>query len=113
MTVDKDKPTIHATLKALDTEGKPEPFVYGTKTGKRVTFPDLFDMDWEEGERFLLDMQTESNGEVLSKWLPKEDYENLQAEKLSLRQLGILLNTVMEHYEGSIGTSGKERASKS
>lgn len=106
-----DKPKIHATLADLETEGKPEAFVFATKAGKRVTFPDPFEMGWEEGEEFLEDLQKRSAKLTLSKWLSEKDYELLRAEGLSVRKLGILLEMVLSHYQGAVGDSGEGDAS--
>lgn len=108
-----DKPTIHSTAADLDTEGKPEAYVHATRAGKRVTFPDVFDMEFEEAERFLDDLNgDQSNSAVLKKWLSEKDYEALRADKLSLRGIGILLQKVMNHYQGTVGTPGEGDASK-
>lgn len=108
-----DKPTIHASLADLDTEGKPEPYVYMTKGGKRVTFPDIFEMDWEEGDKFMSDLENKSTRAFMSDWLPEKDFDALRAEKLTLRQMGILVQKVMAHYQGLVGGPGEGDASKS
>lgn len=106
-----DKPKIHASVKDLETEGKPEPFVFMAGT-KRVTFPDLFDLEWEEGEQFLVDLESRSNSYILKEWLSEKDYEALKSAKLTLRQLGILIEKVMAHYQGIAGSPGEGNASE-
>ena len=108
-----DKPKVHASLTDLESEGKPEPFVYLTSKNKRVTFPDLFEMDWEEAEKFLFDMENKPNSEVLKEWLSAKDLAALKESKLSLRQMNILLHKVMAHYQGIVGGQGEWRASES
>lgn len=107
-----DKPKVHATLADLETEGRPEAFVFATKAGKRVTFPDPFEMDWEEGEKFLEDLQKRSAVATLTAWLSEKDYATLRTEKLSVRKLGILLEMVLHHYQGVVGDSGEDSASE-
>ena len=107
-----DKPKIHATLDDLETEGKPEPYVFMTKENKRVTFPDLFEMEWEEAEKFLFDMENKPNSEVLKEWLSAKDLAALKESKLSLRQMNILLHKVMAHYQGIVGGQGEGDASE-
>ena len=108
-----DKPKVHASLTDLESEGKPEPFVYLTSKNKRVTFHDLFEMDWEEAEKFLFDMENKPNSEVLKEWLSAKDLAALKESKLSLRQMNILLHKVMAHYQGIVGDQGEGRASES
>lgn len=109
-----DKPTIHATLDDIEAEGKPEAFVFATKQGKRVTFPDVFAMDWIEGEKFLDDLSGDkSNSEVMKRWLSDKDYQTLRDAGISLRGMGVLIQRVMNHYQGVVGTPGEGDASKS
>lgn len=104
-----DKPrTPDFSFSDLDNLEKPEPFVYTTKASKRVTFPDVFDMEAEEAENFLREMGTNPwNTEVLQKWLPAKDYAALKADRLTLRQLSVLFERVQAHYEGRLGDSGE------
>lgn len=108
-----DKPKVHSTAKDVEPDATPEPFVYMTKANKRVTFPDIFDMEWEEAETFLLDMEHERNSVILKKWLSEKDLEALKAEKLTLRSMGTLLTKVMAHYEAFMGAPGEDTASES
>ena len=111
---DIDKPKIHATFAALDAIEKPEPYVYATKAGKRVTFPDIFDMEFEAAEEFLRDLASDQwNSSVLRKWLTDKDFAALKADKLSLRQMNALTEMVRAHYEGTLGDAGEGSASAS
>lgn len=111
---DKDKPKVNLAYSTLDSEETPEPFVYMTKANHRVVFPDIFDMEAEEGEQFMLDAQNMGvDSKFLEKWLGEEDFKALQADKLTLRQRMRLGNTVMSYYEGSLGTLGEGDSSKS
>jgi hypothetical protein len=109
-----DRPsTPNLTFTALDAEEIPEPFVYVTKANHRVTFPDIFDMEAEEGQKFLLDVETKDDKEVLEKWLTKADLDALQKDKLTLRQRMRLMEAVMAYYQASLGTPGEGQASAS
>lgn len=112
MPVDSDKPIVNMAFSQLDAEEKPQPYVYVTKSNHRVVFPDIFDMEAEEGAKFLLDVQTSrDDGAVLKKWLDPKDYEAIRADKLTLRQRMRLMQAVMAYYENSLGTPGEEQAS--
>jgi len=108
-----DKPVTHFSFADLDNEVKPEPFVYTTKASKRVVFPDLYDKEFEEAERFFKDFQSAemSNTAALRKWLDEKDYENLRADRLTLRQVEVLVQRVQAHYEGTFGNTGEGSAS--
>ena len=106
------KPTL--TADQLDAEvDVPEPFVYMTKASKRVRFPDLYDMEASEGEEFLSQLGTRTDGAFLKEWLPEADFEALQAEKLTLRSRMTLMRMVLAHYEVSMGDAGEGSASAS
>lgn len=104
-----DKPrTPHFSFSDLDNLEKPEPFVYTTKASKRVTFPDVFDMEAKAAEDFLREMSGSPwNTEVLERWLPEKDFKALMADRLTLRQLTTLFEHVQSHYEGQVGTPGE------
>lgn len=108
-----DKPHVNLTYATLDAEESPEPFVYVTKANHRITFPDLFEMEAEEGEKFLADVETKRDNEVLQKWLSEEDYEALRQDKLTLRSRMRLLEMVLNYYQSSLGTPGEDEASAS
>lgn len=110
---DLDKPKVDLTFSNLDDEETPRPFIYMTKANKRVTFPDLYDMEWEEGEAFLADMATKPTRQILDKWLTAADVEALKADRLSLRNMLLLTQKVQAHYEASLGTPGEGSASES
>lgn len=109
----RDKPRINLAFSTLDQEETPEPFVYMTKTNHRIVFPDIFDMEAEEGERFMMEVEKMGyDSAFISKWLSTEDYEELKKDKLTLRQRMRLFSAVMSYYEGSLGTSGEGPSSK-
>lgn len=109
-----DKPKVHFSFAELDSEiENPEPFVYTTKASKRVTFPDLFAMEAEEGEKFLMELQTKPDGVILKQWLSEKDQAALTEDKLTLRQRQTLMQRVMAYYEGTFGTPGEDTASES
>lgn len=105
-----DKPSApNLTFATLDKQESPTPFVYATKTGARVTFPDIFGLEFEEAEQFLSDIQrTTDNSVVLRKWLSPADYEKLRKDRLTLRQLVTLVESAQAHYEASVGSREEE-----
>lgn len=106
-----DKPTVHASLKALENDASPEPFVYMTKANKRVTFPDPMELDAFEAEKFIGLLNNSANSVVLKQWLSAKDFDAIAAEKLTLRQLTRLIDQVQKHYEGFFGSEGEGNAS--
>lgn len=109
-----DKPTTHFSFAELDKIDKPAPFTYTTKASKRVTFPDVWDMEFEAAEAFLDDLNANTNNSaVLKKWLSEEDYAKLRDDRLSLRAVGVLVERVQAHYAGALGSSGEGAASAS
>lgn len=104
---------VNLTFSALDKEATPEPFVYTTKASKRVTFPDMYALEAEEGDKFLEEIAVLSDAEFLAKWLPKTDMAALKADKLTVRQRKSLLNHVMVHYQSTMGDMGEGPASAS
>lgn len=116
--VKSDSPQVQATLAALDVETPAEPFVYGTKAGKRVVFPDPGLMPWEEAEEFLLDIagrgKANGNREILVKWVGEDGMKAIDAEKLNRYQFVELLGQVQQHYASFFGAdSGEDDASES
>lgn len=106
-----DKITPTATLASLDAEAKPEPFVLGVE-GKLIRFPDPMEFDFEESDRFLADLRGANNtAAFLEKWLPAEDFEAFRAAKPTGRQVQILIQRVLDHYELVLGDQGEERTS--
>lgn len=110
-----DKPTIHATASLLDSEAKPEPFVYTTKRNARLTFPDPLEMEWEEAETFIQELLGggTSTSEGLQKWLGPEQFTKLKSDRLTYRQLISLMNKLRTHYFAILGTPGEDPASAS
>jgi hypothetical protein len=107
-----DRPTIHATTAKLDAQAKPEAFVYMTSANARVTFPDPFDMEWEEAEAFLEELEAIGNSAAaLQKWLSEDDYAALKTERLTLRQGLNLVTMVQQHYAGVLGSQGEGKSS--
>lgn len=101
---DKDKPTVHFSHSQLKAEAvKPDPFVYVTASGKRVTFPDIYDMDADEAESYLDDvtngLASMKSRPVLEKWLGSDQMAKLDEEKFSLRELLILVKHAQGYYE--------------
>ena len=111
MAPKQDLPTVHATAKALDFEA-PGPFVYGTKTGARVTFPDPSALEFEEADEFLrMIINSGSARDALRRWLSEEDYTALLADGLTWGQMTRLMEIVAKHYEVLLGTPGESPGS--
>ncbi|MFS0718866.1 hypothetical protein ABC337_05035 [Arthrobacter sp. 1P04PC] len=111
-----DKPTVHLSLAALEAEvAKPEPFVLALKSGKRITFPDLYDMPAVEAKAFFDQFEgaDRTDFKLLEEWLTKADYEAYVAAKLPLRVHAALIERVMNYYQQTVGTPGEDTASKS
>ncbi|MGM7776138.1 hypothetical protein ACSVHC_08985 [Arthrobacter sp. KNU-44] len=111
-----DKPNINLTLAALEAEvAKPEPFVLGLKNGKRITFPDLFDMPVDEGNEFFKDLEETGQNDFafLEKWLSEKDFEAYKAEKIPMRVHAALVERVMNYYQQTVGKPGEGAASAS
>lgn len=110
--VDQDQPIVNLTFTTLDAEELPQPYVYMTKKNHRVTFPDIFNMEADEGSKFLREVETSTDDDaVLKKWLTREDYAAYKEDKLTLRQRMRLMEAVMAYYQNSLGTPGEGQAS--
>lgn len=112
-----DKPApVTLTFKALEAKvGVAEPFIYATKTGKYVTFPDVGAMVAESADELMHDLEN-SRGSMgsmgfLQKWLPTESYEAVRKDKLTVNQLNVLIGMVMQHYQQALGDAGEGSAS--
>lgn len=112
-----DTPTITRTLASLEVEAAPEQYVWGTKAGKRVVFPDPGEMDAWEAEEFLKDLSgrgvSTSSREALTKWVGEAGVKALDAEKFTYRQFLALMNDVQNHYKSFFGDPGESPASES
>jgi hypothetical protein len=111
-----DKPNINLTLAALEAEVvKPEPFVLALSGGKRITFPDLFDLPADEAEEFFEDFRKPGKSDFgfLEKWLSPTDFEAYKAAKIPLRVHMAVVQRVMAYYEQTVGTPGEGGASAS
>lgn len=111
-----DKPTIHLSLSALEAEvAKPEAFVLALSGGKRITFPDLYDMPADEAGQFFKDLEAsgQNDFDFLEKWLSAKDFEAYKAEKIPLRLHAALIERVMNYYQQTVGKPGEGPASAS
>ncbi|WP_284763383.1 hypothetical protein [Arthrobacter sp. efr-133-R2A-63] len=111
-----DKPNINLSLAALEAEvAKPEPFIVALKGGKRITFPDLYDLPADEAEAFFKDFEGSGQNDFtfLEKWLSKADFEAYKAAKIPLRVHGALIERVMNYYQQTVGKPGEDTASAS
>lgn len=105
-----DKPSINLSLASLEAEiAKPEPFILALKGGKRITFPDLFDISIDESDEFLSDLQKNGQNDLgfLEKWLSPTDFEAYKAAKVPLRVHAALIQRVLAYYQQTVGTPGE------
>jgi len=117
-SVDADKPRIHLSAKELDKEAgaghAPEPFGYTTRSGRRIVFPDPYEMEFEEAEEFLAKIETFGNSkDALTEWVGKEGFEEISKDRLTLRQMLLLVQRVQQHYVAFMGTPGEDVPSSS
>lgn len=109
-----DNPLQNATLAKLAKIEAGEPYVYTCRDGKHtVTFPDLADMGWEEGEEFMADMLKEPESVWIPRYVSDADWKRFQAEKLKMRELVPVIRDVLDHYQGIFGDEGEGKASRS
>lgn len=114
-----DKPKNVLDLSGLDLEGKPaEPIRVPMKGSSGfITFPNPFEQDAEEVERFLARMNEGiTSGQVLpalKEWLPAAEYDKFRKSYPTFRATHTVLNAVMDKFEAAFGDSGEEPASGS
>lgn len=110
-----DKPTVHLSLSSLRKEvAKPEPFRVALSGSKTITFPDLYDLESTEAEEVFGDLTRNSgNWDALEKWLSDADAKALKAERLSVRELGAVVQAAINYYEQTVGSAGNGPASAS
>lgn len=113
---DIDKPLGNIKRISLDQETNPEPARYPLKSGRLVTFPDIFDFPTEKAEDFLDELNvSQQSGHVssfLKKWLTEADYKALTAEYDTMRKIRPVVMAVTHHYEGVWGSEEKDAASE-
>lgn len=113
-TPKSDNPLQNTTLSRLAKIEAGEPYVYTCRDGKHtVTFPDLSDMDWEEGEKFMQDMLKEPESVWIPRYVSEEDWKRFQAEKLKMREFVPIIRDVLDYYQKIFGDEGEEQASHS
>lgn len=109
-----DNPLENSTLSQIGKIETAGPYVYTCRDGKHtVTFPDLAEMDWEQGEKFMQDLVESPESVWLKKWLPAEDFNRFKAEKLKMKELVPIIRQVSDHYGKLFGTPGEGEASRS
>lgn len=111
-----DKPLGNIKRVQLEDEINQDPAQYPLKSGKLVTFPDIFDMPTEDAENFLDEMDSAGRAgkvsQILKKWLSPEDYKALDAEYPTLRKIKPVFEAVMNYYMGIWGSTGEDSASE-
>ena len=111
----KDRPTVHASLKALRAEiEKPEPYAIALSNSKIITFPDLNAMESEASDDLLEKIESgRNNWAVLNEWLSPEDAKALREEKLTRAELVHVMKAASKYYQDHYGTAGEGAASAS
>ncbi len=99
--------TRTSTLSTLSTPDQPKPYVYVTKRGEKVEFPNPGLMELEEAEEFLSSLSTESDSSVIRKWVSEENYDKIRADKMNLLQKNALFADIFKHYKDIFGTRGE------
>lgn len=110
---DTDRPTDAATLRNIGKIETGGPYVYICRNGHdRVTFPDMGEMDWLDGEKFMRDLSTLPESEWMKKWLEPEDFQRFLDEKLKMKELVPVIREVAQHYTDIFGSSGEDNTSR-
>lgn len=110
-----DKPTVHLSLSSLRKEvAKPDEFKVALSGSKIITFPDLYAKESVEAENVFGALnRSNTNWTALGMWLSEKDCEALKAEKLSVRELGAVVQAAISYYEETVGSAGNGSASAS
>ena len=106
-----DKPNVQLSLAQVRKSiVKPEVFRVALSNSKVITFPDLYELESSEAEEIFASLNMNAtNWKVLEKWLSPADAKALKAEKLTIRELGHVVNAAVNHYEESVrGDAGKD-----
>ncbi len=111
-----DTPKVHTSLAALQRE-RPEgiePFQLALEDSRIITFPDLFELDYEKAETVMRGAQsgTIAPSEALRLWLSEKDAAALFDRPRSFRDLLAILQAAQAHYEGVYGHQGEGVASR-
>lgn len=93
-----------STLSRMSLSDVPEPYVYVTRKGEQVEFPNPADMDMIAGEKFLREMASKPDSVVLLEWLGKDGYNKVLDDKWTLREKAFVLDEVYSHYQEIFGT---------
>lgn len=109
MTEKSDNPLNNATLARLEKAETAGPYVYTCRNGKdTVTFPDLAEMDWDEGEEFMKALLEDRESVWMRKYLSPAEYDLFRAEKLKMKELVPVIRDISRHYSQIFGTPGEE-----
>lgn len=114
MTTKKTTTRKLSTLELLDEEPRVEPFIYVSKTGEEIVFPDPLDLAPSETEQFLRDCELILEGRfveataMLQRWCGEHGANVILVDdKPSYRQLVAVLNMIATHYQTSLGNAGE------
>ncbi|MCI6583453.1 MAG: hypothetical protein MSC45_00085 [Mobiluncus sp.] len=104
------------TLDSLDVEASVEPVVFRTPSGVEVVFPDPYDLEPEDAQRFYEMSKAAQEGgrvsfeEIFSTWVGKDGWAALCADHITVRQMNALLDAVNDYYGMILGNAGESRA---
>ena len=117
MAGDKLKNVVSVADLETEVAENEDPITIALKSGKRITFPDVYDMPLAEAEAFFREVaRAQGSGvftPVLDKWLPKEDVKALTEAFPTYRRLNPVVQRVMQKYEAQWGSEGEGDASAS
>jgi len=107
-----DTPKIDLVLSDLEKEiVKPEPFTVVLSKNRRITFKDPYGFRMSERKEIFGMYEAAQRGEaddmdILKRLLSEGDYKKLEDEDLPIRTHNVLVQRVMAHFEGSLGSQG-------
>lgn len=111
-----DTPKVHASLAKLRKEARAaaEPFQIALHDNKIVTFDDPFSQDAERAERIFYGLQngTTRPSAAIRDWLSEEDADVLFSQGLTMRDLTLIVEAAMSHFEQTYGPQGEDGASR-
>lgn len=112
-----DTPTAPIRVDPAEFEANDSPVTVACKGSKRVTFPDLMDMEPQVAEERISALEyalrTGKIGKLLDEWLDKEDRQLLNEAYPTYKAQLLVLGKVFEAYQQTWATAGEDSASES
>lgn len=107
-----DTPKIDLVLSDLEREiQKPEPFTVVLSKNKRITFKDPYGFRMSERKEIFGMYEATQRGETddmdfLKRILTDTDFKKLEDEDLHIRTHEAMVQRVMAHFQGALGSTG-------